>query len=240
MKSISEHLKSLPEPYSTLALRRVVAGRGDHERINVGGALMSAFSWATTEEERLFWNQVYETTVDSRRPLPEIPAFLLAELEPAPAAPACVFEVGKVYKTRRDQERKVAAIDDHPQMPLIVTDVGSDGVARSDLSRMRLSGRYFTDRDTSDDLIPPAPPKRVVPLGPKDCPPGSVFRCPVFPDGVHMGMLGVADSGILTANYRELPECFVEHVNWEDLQAGYEILLPGSTVWQKCEKEVDA
>lgn len=238
MKSITEHLKNLPEPYSTLALRRVVKGHENLKFESLRKALLSsALPWGEGQEHE-FWNAVDNFVVGFCKDLPEIPAFLLAELEPAPAAPACVFEVGKVYSRRDGEKRKIVAIDDHPDMPLIMVDMLPNGERPgSEFSRRRLDGRISAIQESKADLIPPAPPKRVVPLECSDVPPGTVWRSSSSPNDGWAILVAVGKNGPTLLNvHNEL-----EDYTWESLkESGDEILLPGTTVWRKCQKEVDA
>lgn len=241
MKTITEHLKTLPEPYSTLALRRVVPGTENRQYKTLRRALLSyCLSWGEGEENA-FWDAVDNYAAGSRKDLPEIPAILLAELEPAPAAPACVFEVGKVYSRRDGVRRKVVAIDNHPSIPLIVVSIFPNGegeeIPGTDFSRRRLNGKLSTGDDASD-LIPPAPPKRVVALECADVPPGTVYRTPRASNPHAWGaILSSGKDGITSLSNANS----VEDYTWQELmEDGTEILLPGTTVWQKCEKEVPA
>lgn len=229
MKTITEHLKTLPEPYSTLALRRVVAGRENKAYASLTSALMSgAFPWGNENIERDFWNRVDDYARGIRKDLPEIPVFLLAELEPAPTTPACVFEVGKEYASHDGITRKVISVDtSFSRYPVVARSPNGE------CSSYTLEGQFACGSPGDRDLIPPAPPKRVVPLECADVPPGSVFRLIDDPGG-YDSTASVNQGGVVLAN--RLGHRFA----WEKLQAEWEILLPNTTVWQKCEKEVDA
>lgn len=247
MKSIKEHLQSLPEPYSTLALKNMSEhSQGtwgpDSTEPSVETALSHAFVWASTPEGHAFWKAV-ERACGAWEPWPTIPvetSVFTVAAEPVPPAPACVFKVGKIYKSRGADDRRVVHINPSGERPVISLRMASDGTCIDASIKHTLGGSYSADGMESPlDLIPPAPPKKRVPLGPEDVPPGTVFRGPGFSELGWSSILasGSKQNGVVIIG-TGLKLTVVSYQAMMD--GGAEILLPNTTVWQKCEKEVDA
>lgn len=66
-----------------------------------------------------------------------------------------------------------------------------------------------------------------------DVPPGSRFRDRQYP-GVEFSPVQLDRGGIHI--YNGSNPCHFKHLKWETLRGYYEILRPGSTVWERCER----
>lgn len=59
MRTIREHLESLPEPHRSQALAnldREHPARGEKQRLTASAALWDAFPWDTTPEGAMYWH----------------------------------------------------------------------------------------------------------------------------------------------------------------------------------------
>lgn len=142
--------------------------------------------------------------------------------------PACLFEVGKIYPSRTGARKvRIVAIEPELKQPVL-------GIRNGTLDAWSADGRYSSGSEIGDwDLIPPTPPKKRVPLGLEDVPPGSAIRLREWGSGYAI---------ISGANYQGVSYWFgaeVRHLLWEDLVDGDEILRPGGE-WLPAWKEVDA
>lgn len=59
MKTIREHLETLPEPYRSQALKQTPEYRLNEETTSVKSAIANAFSWMKSEEGRSYWDSLF-------------------------------------------------------------------------------------------------------------------------------------------------------------------------------------
>lgn len=151
--------------------------------------------------------------------------------------PACLFEVGKIYPTRGGDDRIVVAIDSNPGYPIITR--RSSGIMSGDVASHNLRGRVIEASVTAYDLIPPAPPKKRVPLGPEDVPPGSCVKPSHAGEHGWLSVLatGAPIGGVLVARHIGKDLFVYSFQGMHDL--GWQIKRPGGE-WLPCSKEVDA
>ena len=85
------------------------------------------------------------------------------------------------------------------------------------------------------EVKPPAPVE-FIPLGPEDCPPGSVFKTADAPGYSWAAPSQVEERGLCFWSYTDFGSSGEHwHVSWEKLMKDYLILRPGST-WQPARK----
>ena len=139
---------------------------------------------------------------------------------------ACPFKVGELVLTDSDTEARVVYIgDDDSRWPVLVIhpSKSSDGGEMSAWHTLSGEGRCG-----APNLIPPAPPTVLVPLGPEDVPPGSVVSR--HPSESWMSINALYPGGLSLDTFHD----------WESLKReGYQIKPPGGD-WQPMWKEIPA
>ena len=84
--------------------------------------------------------------------------------------------------------------------------------------------------DWSEGSYRRKPQPKMVPLGPEDVPPGSVFKLSEWQKGLHQTYFQVVSGGVVFSSSQTYL------TGWVDLRNYWEISRDGGKTWQRCEK----
>lgn len=206
MKTIKEWIDGTPEPYRMLIWANKSPGAASENALiqsldnAMRSFLMSRFYRGMGGAE--FWYKLQNGK------LPEIPAKYALK---------CVFEVGKIYKTKSKQTAKNHHHRLQPKDPIV-------GIVNGAVWQWNHEGKCGNLTDVFD-LIAPGAEKKKIPFKKKDVPLGSIVR-ETNTDGEYNVIGRSSDRVAIHTRY----------IGYKELADSYEIFDSRANAWKPCWK----